>query len=383
MTNLPFSRQIRERPSAFTLLELLLVVTVIAILASLLLPVLAKAQRRGRAAQCIGNLKQIGTAFHGFSHDHDSRFPMQVSTNAGGSMEFLQGPTNFLGDFDFAFRHFLTLSNELENPKVLVCPADRRIPANRFALLKNEHVSYFVGRHADYNSPDSILAGDRNLIMVSSGAGTTLDLASSNQVAWTGALHDTKGNLLFADARVEQLTAPALRAAVSKSSLLVNVPAPANPTPALNTSANSSAGSGGRASGPSPAPASGSSGGTLQRLETFFQGPPARPYNAPRGTSVPAGASNNPNISQATSAPPTVVVTNQLAPVPTDKPSLAKPASPATAPWTEEVVQPIADKGYRTTYWLLLLLLAIIGAMEMQRRWRKRAQKSEPDQERV
>src|SRR5689334_5935353 len=80
----------QQHRSAFTLLELLVVIAIIAILAALLLPVLSKAKAKGKRVQCLNNLRQAGIGFHTFAHDHGDRFPMQVSTNNGGSLEFVQ-----------------------------------------------------------------------------------------------------------------------------------------------------------------------------------------------------------------------------------------------------------------------------------------------------
>jgi len=195
---------------AFTLIELLIVIAIIAVLAALLLPALAKSKARAQRTACLSNQKQIGYSLIMWSDDHNDKFPPTVDISEGGSKTQLE-----------TWQHFLPMTNELVTPKILHCPSD---PAKQTAsdfsssatglrTLKNAAISYAVGTGAVPDRPAAHIAGDRNLLgRDGQGCGPAAifgfitQLRVTDNPRWDSTLHVNAGNLALADGSAHQFT---------------------------------------------------------------------------------------------------------------------------------------------------------------------------------
>jgi competence protein ComGC len=200
--------RLRKQP-AFTRIELLAILVVLALFIFLLIPALIRAKQRQVQTQCMDNLRLVGTAYRLWGDDANNGYPMERSNTNGGSLEYIL--SGHLGP------HYRVLSNELGGRlSLLTCPADTRIAASNFTSLQNSNISYFLGGDADESNPRLFMAGDRN--WETNGVALPAGLAfllSNAPVAWAPkTIHRGSGNVVLSDGSVQKLSSSQLRAAL-------------------------------------------------------------------------------------------------------------------------------------------------------------------------
>lgn len=218
--NPPVTLKSVQPASGMTLVEVLVVVVALGVLAMAFLPALSKTGNN-RWVACVNHLRQIDYGFHLFANDHQQKLPMQVSTNDGGSQEYLSAK-------DLS-KHFAAASTQLGAPRILTCPIDpRRDTARDFATLNNANLSYFLALDAGLNVANSFLSGDRTLTNISGTSSGTLLLTTNSKIRWNKGIHytvrqfqfgkESVGHVAFADGSVRRLGQADLRRAAEASS---------------------------------------------------------------------------------------------------------------------------------------------------------------------
>src|SRR5580658_2651019 len=98
---------------AFTLVELLVTIAIIAVLAALLMPALGRSKESGRVTFCQGNLHQVGLALQLYVDDNKNIMPSMIDYNQNVA------PTN-------QTNINIVLAPQLGSTNVLCCPSDNQ-----------------------------------------------------------------------------------------------------------------------------------------------------------------------------------------------------------------------------------------------------------------
>ena len=129
----PATRRRAVRRSAFTLIELLSVIAIIGVLASVIIPTVGKVRQTARNAQCVSNLRQWSQAVLLYANDHKGNYVIRGTAEDGTTGQTWVAVSNVIPRMLYGrYLPGSTVVGELRN-----CPA-RRDGASG--------VSYYINR---------------------------------------------------------------------------------------------------------------------------------------------------------------------------------------------------------------------------------------------
>jgi prepilin-type N-terminal cleavage/methylation domain-containing protein/prepilin-type processing-associated H-X9-DG protein len=169
-----------RKPAAFTLLELLVVLCVLALLVSIVLPSQARTRPGGQAFQCLNNLRQLMGANSLYSADNRDSLPMVLhggyvpspgdSTRpwASGWLDWGNAPDNTNATYLLDSRYASLAAYFGRDKRIYKCPADVYVSSTQRARGWEERVrsvsaNVYVGKGNAWSSDAGGPSGPNNL----------------------------------------------------------------------------------------------------------------------------------------------------------------------------------------------------------------------------
>lgn len=132
----------KDKYRFFTLIELLIVIAIIAILASMMLPALNNAREKARSAACIANLKQISLCFAQYQTDNNGFYPVANDS-------YYTVYSSNLGHHTYGWKFYN--AGYINNAKIFYCPTILNRCVNSAGYMADTAYSK-PGIHGAWNS---------------------------------------------------------------------------------------------------------------------------------------------------------------------------------------------------------------------------------------